>query len=259
MAEVKIKKKKRESLIQFQEKLNIQFEGLSNSESLIITESKEDRSNELGLLIDVDKKQWFISLKDLKSVENEHNLENIFITKKWISGFSHLHGDVFTVIDWQNFINKEKITDSNQNNSLLLFKEFSNLKLAFLVANANLEYTAEYVLLFKYLDNNKDNTKDNKIGWKLSEDIQDAGLDSFIRPELLTDEEKNLLYFMKSNKRPVLADFQLNSNGSYMHEKNPDLLLYFIKDCFLDSFGKRPVFYLDIASLAHFLTLERPY
>ena len=230
--------KRRVSLVEFQKKLNEELVGVFdaktatelNIESVRVEDSESSR---LGLLVNSGGIQWFVLLSDLKHVSANANFAPLFLTLSWMPGFTHFRGDVFTVIDWTNLLNRSEHTSSGMEASMLMFDSEAD-KVALLVDNLNLEYSADYTPLFRYTDESKK--------WLLNEDISE--IDLFLDPKNLNEKEKELIQMLKSNMQKHDAKlFELN----------------FVKDIYIDGRGKRPIFVLHLNDFTNFLHSERPF
>ena len=267
------------NLVEFQEKLNEQFLDIYK-DSLNRTNLKNSKNADLlGIFVKTKQLNWFFPLPDLQHISAIPQFEEIFFTKPFIRGFTQYHGDVFLIIDWQNFLSTEKMT-INKDVVLMHFFPYYEQNISFLIDNLNLEYSAEYtrILTFKNNkedENNEGNLKTDNINlneqfdfeWVLNKEISD--LFSFVKKDNLSNLEVRVLELIVSGKykeffndkfyfenfRSIIDDnLEISLNNKFLF-----LLLFVIEHIYLDGYGKRPIFTFNIKNFNKLINIIRPY
>lgn len=250
------KKIKRTDLLKFQKSLNEQF--------LRIFAEKNDGSSEyaesedtLGLSAMFRELNIFLSLKELQAIATKVNYENSIRTKSWILGFNQDHGRIYTIFNlnkvFSMLIDNQsdfEVPALSMNSNVIYIKHRTEENFGLLMEDFKLEYTAEFSLIF---DHKTD--KENFMQWELASGVE---FDTFIKKENMSDAEWQLI----SKINEVSERNEKYKYGIYPEYKEDDkymLLALMISKVYLDSFGRRPLFVLNIKNLTKFLTSVSPF
>lgn len=238
-------KRKKVNLLEFQKALNEQFFEVKQQQNNI---SAEDSNEMLGVTVPFKSFNFFIPLKDLKTIAMENNFESVDFTKPWISGFNHERGDVYTILSFNkianlliNNVEDKNFEEKKMSSRVIYLQDYLDVKSAFLVDDLKLEYTVEFTKFFNFSKN------EDKVFWELSEEID---FDLFLNPKFVKPEEMDLLKKMK--------EVNSNTNSLSLKEEQKNIL-YFIKDVYLDGMGQKPIFVLDVQAITKYLISLNPY
>lgn len=243
--------RKKVDLLKFQKTLNDQFLEIfdqKNKEVII----QNQATDALGLSAFYEQMQFFIPLKDLKTISIQNEFENSVRTKSWILGFNQDRGDVYTILNFKKVVdlilnNKTDFSkaDLNADSRIVYLRATENGHHAVLLEKLKLDYTAEFTPLFNF------SKKPDTISWSFAEDIDFA---SFVNKEKMSEVEWNLLN--KIHQHTLLGEsFE---EGNYPQEDREHLLSLMIKSVYLDSFGEKPIFVLNVPNLTKFLINVSP-
>lgn len=212
-------------LVEFQKQLNEQFleiDSISLDAVSFSNEVIEDNyNNELGIIYDTDNFKFFFSLKNFKHISVSANFEPVFFTKRWLLGFIHFRGAVYSVVDLYNILNDQKSRKVNKSDSLLFFKTLDNTRVAIANNNVSLEHAGEYTPIFSL--------NEAKDGWVKNEEIEDVFM--YLREKNMSAREYEVIKEMVS--------------GAKRFDNEKFTFFKFIKDVYVDAYGKRPIFVLD--------------
>jgi hypothetical protein len=250
------KKIKKTDLLRFQKSLNAQF--------MEIFAQKMDASSEyvesddtLGLSIFFRELNLFISLKDLQSIATKINYENSIRTKSWVLGFNQDHGRIYTIFNlnkvFSMLIDNQtdfEIPPLSMNSNILYLKNNLEEHFGMLLEDFKLEYTAEFSLIF---DHKTD--KDGFMSWEMASDVE---FDTFIKKENMSEAEWQLI----SKINEISHNKEKNKYGIYPEHNVKDkymLLALMVNKVYLDSFGKKPLFMLNMRNLTKFLMSVSPF
>lgn len=242
---------KKTDLLKFQKSLNDQFMSIFEEKSHSVDLSNSN--DVLGLLISYQEFNLFISLNDLQNISTNLRFENTIRTSSWLLGFNHEHGNLYTIINltklFDYLITGKKdfeLPSLHVNSNIIYLKKTSDEFYGLLINEFKLDYTAEFTKIFE-LDLNQN--ANQKKRFLLSEGIS---FDDFIKKENMSKGEWDTLLDIYQNKFQQI-DSILTSKG-----KTNNILPSMINNVYLDGFGKRPVFVLDIDSLLLVLSKVSP-
>jgi hypothetical protein len=249
------KKTKRRDLLKFQKSLNEQFlEILSQKHTSSGEQGSEDT---LGLSSSFRELNLFVSLKELQSIATKINYENTVRTKSWILGFNQDHGRIYTIFNlnkvFSMLIDNQtdfEIPSLSMNSNIVYLRSNAEENFGVLLEDFKLEYTAEFSLIFDHKIDDE-----NCINWNLAEGVE---FDTFIKKENMSEAEWQLINkineFSQKKKK--------NEYGTYPQYDAKDkygLLSLMVGKVYLDSFGKRPMFVLNVKNLTKFLVNVSPF
>lgn len=250
------KKIKKTDLLKFQKSLNEQFLEIFSQKNDPLSEN-EDNQETLGLSSSFRELNLFISLKDLQSIATKINYENSIRTKSWILGFNQDHGRIYTIFNFNKvfsmLVDNETdfdIPSLSMNSNVLYLKNNLEDNYGLLLEDFKLEYTAEFSLIF---DSKKDD--EDFMNWEIASGVD---FDSFIKQANMSPPEWELIN--KVNK--ISLNKEKYKYGIYPEYKDEDkymLLALMVNKVYLDSFGRRPLFMLNIRNLTKFLMSVSPF
>lgn len=253
--ESKIKRKKTD-LLKFQKSLNEQFLEIFSTKTASTGEYLEN-SDTLGLSASFRDLNLFISLQDLQSIATKLNYENSVRTKSWVLGFNQDHGNIYTIFNMDKVFtmlidNKTdfEIPHLTISSNILYVKNYNEENYGLLLEDFKLDYTAEFTLLFNY---NKHD--DEFFSWNLADGIE---FDSFIKKENMSESEWELV----SKINNIVSNKEKYKFGIYPQYDEKDkymLLALMVSKVYLDSFGKKPIFVLNVENLTKFLINVSPF
>ena len=111
-------------LVEFQNRLN---------ESLNSFQNMGELTSLLGFVS--GGVRWLINLNDLheiESVPSSEKIQRIYLTKNWVMGVANYKGNIFTLVDFQQFLGK-KATQADMNARSLLLHPRHNIQTALIV------------------------------------------------------------------------------------------------------------------------------
>lgn len=249
------KKVKRTDLLKFQKSLNEQFlEILSQKQT---TSGEQGSEDTLGLSSFFRELNLFISLKELQSIATKVNYENTVRTKSWILGFNQDHGRIYTIFNlnkvFSMLIDDQtdfEVPSLSMNSNIVYLRNNIEENFGVLLEDFKLEYTADFSLIFDYkLD------EENCINWNLASGVD---FDSFIKKENMSEAEWKLI----SKINEISKNKQKYKYGNYPQYDSNDkynLLALMISKVYLDSFGQKPLFVLNVRNLTKFLINVSPF
>lgn len=251
----KNKKVKRTDLLKFQKSLNEQFlEILSQKQTSSGEQGSEDT---LGLSSFFRELNLFISLKELQSIATKVNYENTVRTKSWILGFNQDHGRIYTIFNLNKVFSMLiddktdfEVPSLSMNSNIIYLKNNAEENFGLLLEDFKLEYTADFSLIFDH-----EISENNQMNWSLAAGID---FDTFIKKENMSEAEWELISkineISKNNNKYEYGSYpQYDSNSKY------NLLAFMISKVYLDSFGQKPLFVLNIKNLTKFLINVSPF
>lgn len=236
---------KKRSLIDFQKKLTEQFRMTSDSDNSGNVKSPElnaldvneflekNKDKNLGLIIKNKHFDVFVKLIDLKNVVSSVNVEYVYLTKPWLTGFLNFRGEIFTLINVDNLCLQKENTINNlsKNTQYLLIKEVESTnmtRIAFASDEASLTELENFKIIYQ---------KDHKLN------------------KLLFNTEIELSKVQNFNK-------EIN----FFFEENDELLMYlseFIETILIKEDVKinenKVVLNLDIKGLVNYLNIINPF
>jgi chemotaxis signal transduction protein len=230
-------------LLGFQKELNEQF--------LEIFESKKNStgnnvvSTSLGLLNDIYDCIFFISLKDLQNISMNNKFEDSKLLNSWICGFNQIRGETYTIVDFKRLINYSLYQNIDKSyrkiigeNRIVYLKSVSEDKFGLVMDELKLGSTSELTLLFKEMI-----VEDRKY-WKMNEDID---FDAFVNPNNMSSKEYNIL--------KELLEVRVSTE---LDENTFNKFNYLISDVYLDMYGNRPIFILNVERFIKLLEQTSP-
>lgn len=249
------KKIKRTDLLKFQKSLNEQFlEILSQKDTASGEQGSEDT---LGLSSFFRELNLFISLKELQSIATKVNYENTVRTKSWILGFNQDHGRIYTIFNlnkvFSMLIDDQtdfEVPSLSMNSNIVYLRNNMEENFGLLLEDFKLEYTADFSLIFDYKVD-----EENNMNWNLASGVD---FDTFIKKENMSEAEWKLI----SKIHEISKKKQENKHGNYPQYNSKDkygLLALMISKVYLDSFGQKPMFFLNVRNLTKFLINVSPF
>lgn len=251
------KKRKKVDLLAFQRTLNQQFmeifEANKNRSQSVSLGSEQEESADLGLEVVSSGLQFFVPLKHLKVISTDGKYEDSVLTKNWLQGFNQLQGDIYSIVNFANVItlllerklpaNKARLT----NNDYIVYLKSKDVKLALILSNMKLGYTAELTSIFKFERNEKG------VLWSMAPGVE---FDTFVSKDRMSEKEWDL---MNNLNAIVTLGSRLDDVEEKLSTQKDVNLLYFVEDVYLDADGSRPVFLLNTKSLIDYLSNLSPY
>lgn len=248
------KKVKRTDLLKFQKSLNEQFLEILSQKHASGEQGSEDT---LGLSSFFRELNLFISLKELQSIATKVNYENTVRTKSWILGFNQDHGRIYTIFNlnkvFSMLIDDQtdfEVPSLSMNSNIVYLRNNMEENFGLLLEDFKLEYTADFSLIFDYkLD------EENNINWNLASGVD---FDTFIKKENMSEAEWKLI----SKIHEISKNKQEHKHGTYPQYDSKDkygLLALMISKVYLDSFGQKPMFVLNVRNLTKFLINVSPF
>ncbi len=244
-------------LLKFQQTLNDQFlEILSQKNDGSLTGLTNNDS--LGLSTSFKDVNMFISLRDLKSIATKLKYENSVRTKSWVLGFNQDHGSIYTIFNLNKVFNLfvENKTDFdvpnlNINSNILYIKPYNDEHYGLLLNEFKLDYTAEFTPLFSLLKNQDTGNS----YWEIGEEID---FHLFLKKENMTDAEWELVniinQYSKTKQEIVSGEFpEYNEKDKY------SILALLVNRVYLDAYGQKPIFALNLENLTKCLKNISPF
>jgi hypothetical protein len=249
------KKVKRTDLLKFQKSLNEQFlEILSQKQT---TSGEQGSEDTLGLSSFFRELNLFISLKELQSIATKVNYENTVRTKSWILGFNQDHGRIYTIFNlnkvFSMLIDDQtdfEVPSLSMNSNIVYLRNNIEENFGVLLEDFKLEYTADFSLVFDYKVD-----EENYINWNL---VEGMDFDNFIKKENMSEAEWKLI----SKINEISKNKQKYKHGTYPQYDSNDkynLLALMVSKVYLDSFGQKPLFVLNVRNLTKFLINVSPF
>jgi hypothetical protein len=249
------KKVKRTDLLKFQKSLNEQFlEILSQKQT---TSGEQGSEDTLGLSSFFRELNLFISLKELQSIATKVNYENTVRTKSWILGFNQDHGRIYTIFNlnkvFSMLIDDQtdfEVPSLSMNSNIVYLRNNIEENFGVLLEDFKLEYTADFSLVFDYKVD-----EENYINWNL---VEGMDFDNFIKKENMSEAECKLI----SKINEIIKNKQKYKHGTYPQYDSNDkynLLALMVSKVYLDSFGQKPLFVLNVRNLTKFLINVSPF
>ncbi len=244
---------KKTDLLKFQKTLNDQFLEIFSQKDISYD---LNNSESLGLTSNFREANIFISLKDLKAIATKLKYENSIRTKSWILGFNQDHGNIYTIFNLSKVLdllidNKTdfEIPNLNINSNILYVNNYNEDYFGFLLNEFKLDYTADFTLIFSKLEENEE------FEWQLSEGID---FSMFLKKENMSETDWELVNIINQSskskqkiKEGVFPTYNPNDKFS--------LLSLMVAKVYLDSYGKKPIFMLDLENLTKYLKNISPF
>ncbi len=248
--------RKKTDLLKFQKSLNEQFMNILEEKN---SENSDGSSGQdsLGLNASFRDLNLFISLMDLNAIATKLTYENSIRTKSWILGFNQEHGQTYTIFNMEKTLNlllndktDFELVNLKVNSNILYLKSFNEEHYGFLLDEFNLDYTAEFTLLYDF-----DTSEENFYSWNIGAGVD---LDMFLKKENMSELEWDLVNKIDSFSK-LKSKFKFGVYPQYNKEDKMLLLAMMFKRVYLDGFGKKPIFVLNVENLTKFLINVSPF
>jgi len=250
------KKIKRTDLLKFQKSLNEQFLEILTQKNNTLSEGQQSEDT-LGLSSYFRELNLFVSLKELQSIATKVNYENTVRTKSWILGFNQDHGRIYTIFNLNKVFSMliDNQTDFDipplsMNSNIIYLKNNLEENFGLLMEDFKLEYTADFSLILDHKVN-----EEGLINWSLASGVD---FDTFVKKENMSEAEWNLISkvneLSKSNKK-----HQIGIYPEYKDDDKYNILALMVGKVYLDSFGQKPLFVLNLKNLTKFLINVSPF
>jgi hypothetical protein len=248
--------RKKIDLLKFQKSLNEQFLEILEQKN---SENSENITNQdsLGLSASFRDLKLFISLTDLQSIATRLSYENSIRTKSWILGFNQEHGQIYTIFNMEKILNlllndktDFELVNLKINSNILYLQSFNEENYGVLLDEFDLDYTAEFTMLYDFNIN-----QEEFYSWNISEGVD---FNVFLKKENMSELEWGLVNKINSFSN-MKSEFKLGVYPQYNKEDKYLLLAMMVKRVYLDAFGKKPVFVLNVENLTKFLINVSPF
>lgn len=244
---------KKTDLLKFQKTLNEQFLEIFSQKNI---DYDENNTELLGLTSVFRESNMFISLKDLKSIATKLKYENSIRTKSWVFGFNQDHGNIYTIFNMPKVFdliidNKTdfELPSLSINSNILYLNNYSEDYFGFLLNEFKLDYTADFTLFFSRKEN------EESFKWELADGID---FELFFKKDGMSEadwELVNIIYQASQKKQNIKKGVFPNyePNNKYY------LLSLMISKVYLESYGKKPIFMLDLENITRYLKNISPF
>jgi chemotaxis signal transduction protein len=233
------------------------FQKLLNEQFLEIFESKKNKkiqdisTDVLGLSVNVEGLNFFIQLKDLKSISMQNEYEQLMSVSSWIFGFNQERGEVYTIIDLKKIIQKifkskeeNERSELNIDSRIIYLKNFNGFNSGVLIDELKLEGTEKFTKIIS-----TEITNDSII----HKESNNFNFDSSLLKEDMSEIEWKFICAIKNilNKENIFID-SFDAQGM-------ELLVLLIKNVYLDNKSKKPILVLNIDNLIKYVLKLNPY